>query len=546
MKRSAVNLVCLAFVSAIATPALAVHTSVAEIKNEPSSVPHFEVGSNGSAYTKVQKPEHGFRVKNLRVYISMEFNEGRVMAWSVTPYMTVGGTGGQRHMLLKPIFKDYVLDGKVNPTKVDTVLTTDAIRTGKYNDQMVKACNNMAQQLRNKGQTNKAIFAQDRKINLYFGARLKITPTLAFVGDREVYSKAPVKRTLTCKKWPGAAVQTAGAIQAKMKIVKAEFAIDPRFDRMTAVCPVNVPLIAKIITDGKGVVSYRLRSASGKYSPTYQAVVTSKRDGVYQTSHIVQIKVPLAKKGTTGGTAGINTLQSNPTPGNVHKNSFRAETVAPNAVVSAYDGYNITCRGKITPSVATSKQDLRTNQPKPPTRPGGFVAKPKPKKPGLSAKTAATGGGGGSGGGKGKADLVATKKGMGIGNKTYGWGSTATLSKNQVSKRGLGSNKNLCQLKRVRFQPYNQGNGAAGPFTAKLSVKAGNKSLSNKNKNVAGLPPKSGLPTGNGWLAYTVLVRQGQNKLRAQLDPGKKVAESNEGNNGKNLTVKVPFSCKKG
>ncbi len=505
--------------------AVAAHNSIADLKPELDRTPNFEVGSNGSNYTKVLKPEIGFRIKNLHVYISLESHEGRILLWFADPYFALKSSNASK-VYLPGIQESYTYDKKVNPRKIDEIHTTPTANWDKYNGPMVRACNALAAQLRNKGNTNKKIFSVDWNIDVFFGARLRFTPVQAFVGSREVYSKKFIKKTLTCKKWAGVSMPTAGAVQAKMKITSAKFRIDPKyFDGKTVVCPVTVPLLSNIITNGKGVVKYRLRSASGKYSPVYTTTVSAKiGDGVFKKGHIVQIKVPLPTT-SSGGTSGGNTFSATKTPGNVHKNSFRVETSSPNKVVSNYDGYNITCKTKA--STALPGAGAITAKEK---KPGGAKLAAKPAKPGTSVPV-------------GKPDLIATKDGLSLAGGNRAWGSTVNLKKQQVAKKGLGAKKDLCQLDNVRFRPFNRGGAKSGPFAAKLSVKNGGASIYSKSLNVPALEAKSGLNSGGGWLKYSIRVKKGVNKILLQLDTGNKVAESNEKNNSYALNLKVNFKC---
>ncbi len=530
-----------------------------------TSIPAFEVTSNGSSYTQIASPKNGFYA-DVHVKINTGFGEGKIEFWRSYPLIhfdkspLVGG-GGTNYLELNSDKSPARTYSSPRPKDVDGNFKSKLYVPLDYADRMVKACNDLAKKLRGQGKSNNEIFATDRIVDLYVNSGLRYRRTLTAGADDGSSGLGQIsKRNLTCKKWAGTTQNTAGALAGKMTINSVKFKIDPQFDPMTATCPVMVPLVATIKTTAKGVVKYRLRSAFGKISPIYTTTVSSKTAGAYQKTHIVQIKVPLAPSSGSGGSGGgvqtgatgmaaapkkddeippsgggVKPGPSNkadkPTAGNVHKRSFRVETISPNKVVSNYDGYIITCKPKpnTAPIGGSKKQNKnsQSGQAAPSTKPAAGAKKVTSK--------------------KGKPDLMATTIGMSLAGGVHPWGSKVIVSNQQhAAKKGLGRNKDLCQLNNVRFRPFNKGTAASGSFNISLGVKAGNKTVYSKSVNIANLPPKSGLAANSGWLSSNTLVKQGWNKVLVKLDSSNKVKESNEKNNNYKLDVKIDFPCTAG
>jgi len=140
-----------------------------------------------------------------------------------------------------------------------------------------------------------------------------------------------------------------------------------------------------------------------------------------------------------------------------------------------------------------------------------------------------------------KADLIATTPGLIFAGGIRAWGSTVTLNNNlnQVNK-GLGPQKNLCRFTQTAFRPSNKGNVATGLFTTK--VYRNNQQAHSVNFL---LQANSGIPTGDGWYKFNLLLAQGMNTVKVKLDTANSVSESNESNNIYTVKVNVKFSCRK-
>jgi hypothetical protein len=156
-----------------------------------------EVDSNGSEYTAISG--HPLAGLDSEIYVYLETG---VQSWSV--HLTL--SWGDESLPMG----DHRL-GRHYDRPVTQVHLTDPLFVPQeaYRDWIVDQCNRIALSLRNSGQSNKAIFGQDRK----YIVKVEADYSYDFSTVGKVFiegANSPQTIEVTCKKWSGLAVPQAG------------------------------------------------------------------------------------------------------------------------------------------------------------------------------------------------------------------------------------------------------------------------------------------------------------------------------------------------
>jgi hypothetical protein len=154
---------------------------------------------------------------------------------------------------------------------------------------------------------------------------------------------------------------------------------------------------------------------------------------------------------------------------------------------------------------------------------GGSIVSPIPKGP--QTLTAVPSGGGKKDPKKvafALPDIIATPIGFVVGSGPVAWGQTVRIDKpHMVAATKFGPNKDLCVIKPAAFRTFNKGPVATGPFTSTVYREG----TVVKSQALA-LAAQSGVD----FKPFELPVHEGVNIIRAVVDSGKQVAETDEQN----------------
>ncbi|MFM9844335.1 MAG: hypothetical protein ACKVOI_15350 [Dongiaceae bacterium] len=179
--------------------------------------------SNGSEYTGISGSGLGNIVGTASVELDAE-TAGRVKSWSV---WLVLHNGAERLSLSEyAVGKSYPLGDR--PKRVDRTEQI-VVPQAAYRQWIVSQCNSLAQDLRNAGQGNTAIFSKDRNLKISVGAHSNYDLTGAGSGNIIVEGGASHSQSsidVTCKKWGGitapvaAGGLTTGLVSAQLTVIE--------------------------------------------------------------------------------------------------------------------------------------------------------------------------------------------------------------------------------------------------------------------------------------------------------------------------------------
>jgi hypothetical protein len=120
-------------------------------------------------------------------------------------------------------------------------------------------------------------------------------------------------------------------------------------------------------------------------------------------------------------------------------------------------------------------------------------------------------------------DIVATTIGFVAGSGPVGWGHTLKIDKpHMVDATRSGPNKDLCVIEPAAFRTFNKGPVATGPFKSTVYREG----TVVRTQAIPALPPQKGVD----FQSFPLPVHEGMNIIRAIVDSGKQVAESDEQN----------------
>ncbi|MGD1876863.1 MAG: hypothetical protein ACFB13_05105 [Kiloniellaceae bacterium] len=220
------------------------------------------VESNGSSYHRTNQLAN--LVADVRVKVSTGA-VGRVKSWEV--YLGLASEGGEQ-MWFQSFGTSKSYPWHDRPSGVDRTerLQVPEAVWGAF---VRTRCNELADTLRAQGQSNAAIFGQDRKLPLTVAAGMDADTTGAGSGTFFVSAAPAQPLELVCKKWPGAAIPQAatGLAVPPSKVVNKGLSIYEQYG-VTGVCKIR--LDGWITTDHKNAeVSFRYKNQQGKQSQVW-------------------------------------------------------------------------------------------------------------------------------------------------------------------------------------------------------------------------------------------------------------------------------------
>src|SRR5262245_39917550 len=163
------------------------------------------VNSNGSSYTSIEGSGLGNIVGTAHIELDADI-AGRVKSWSV--WLVLSNWPKSLSLNEYAVGKSYPVGSR--PTRVNRTEQI-VVPQAAYQSWIVSQCNALADSLRNGGQTNTAIFNQDRHVTISAG----LNDSYEFTGagsPNPAIEGSLVQPTIdvTCKKWGGATAPVAG------------------------------------------------------------------------------------------------------------------------------------------------------------------------------------------------------------------------------------------------------------------------------------------------------------------------------------------------
>src|SRR5262245_32085994 len=216
----------IALAAALVTPLLSTGPALADNVNfylSDATPKTITVESNGSAYTAIAGAGLGNILADARVDLDTEVG-GRIKSWSVWLLLSWPVEYPTASLSLRDFATGKSYGYWDRPKRVDLTAQILVPETG-YGDWVVSQCNAMAQNLRNSGQSNKAIFSQDR--NLVMAARVGSHYDATGAGSNNWIeeSASPLLINITCKKWPGMTAPVAGGGGLTTGLVSAQLTV---------------------------------------------------------------------------------------------------------------------------------------------------------------------------------------------------------------------------------------------------------------------------------------------------------------------------------
>jgi hypothetical protein len=250
-------------ISLLAAPAWADTVSL----TVEDTLPSYRVQGNGQHYTAVVG-----NIGDVDFHLNAHGGTaGRIKRWSAS-----GGAKAfdpQNNVKLMDLHDDpgrgFSYPALFRPKSIDadwTYLPTA--------EELVAACNKLADRMRANGQSNTSIFDRDNlvRISVSYTASVDFTSSLFDLPPR--VQGADV--TLTCRKWAGASVpQGAGSLQLQQGVSAATLALQ-EVSGLAGACKVN--LSGKISTNVAGLtVRYRYEHNDGKQSSVHTVKTGSNK-----------------------------------------------------------------------------------------------------------------------------------------------------------------------------------------------------------------------------------------------------------------------------
>lgn len=263
MKRST-RLNTIAILSAVvatSTGAAMADTKSAHVTNfNPSEL---EVVSNGTSYTKMTNQG----MTNISVHIEYDAGvAGRVKSWKVRPIIKTGyGVENTLSgMNSYEVSKSYKVGHR--PKIVDKTVVAD-VPTSEYKAAAVAMCNQLANDLRGQGMSNKQIFDVNRSVNFKVNASF-VTDASGAGSNDPIYEYSPPKDVLVrCKKWGGSQIPTANDLANPLSVKKATMQLQ-EVATLGGACMVKLTTAISTNT-ANATVKYRYVHSSGKKSKTF-------------------------------------------------------------------------------------------------------------------------------------------------------------------------------------------------------------------------------------------------------------------------------------
>jgi hypothetical protein len=247
------------------SPSSAVNTGNIHLSSlEPDKI---EVDSNGTEYTAIS----GHPLTGLYSEISVHLERG-VRSWSV--HLTL--TWGDENLPMR----DYRIGRNYDPpvTKVQRTVPL-AVPQEAYRDWIVDQCNRIATSLRNSGQSDKAIFGQDRKFIVSVEAAY--TYDFSTLGKVLIEGGNPQQTIeVTCKKWGGIAVPQAGnGVSASPTVNSAQLTVIETSGASGA-CKVKLSGIVETSSPNMEV-RYRYEDGAGHESEVHTIKTDHSKTGLF-------------------------------------------------------------------------------------------------------------------------------------------------------------------------------------------------------------------------------------------------------------------------
>ena len=242
------------------------------------------VKSNGQSYTSVAIPPLSLAAK---VHIELDAGTaGRIHSWKTWLRVGKEGLASQYWLSMKQhaVSKSYAWNDR--PKTVDRVETV-AVPLGDLKLFLVGQCNTLANQLRDQGLGNKAIFGQDREIELQTRADFEFKSGGAGSGSPIIEATFPTAFKLVCKKWQGSQVPTVGGLtDTPAEVTQASMTIF-EIAGLNGACKVK---LSNVIQTDKpnATVKFRYEHNSGKKSD----VKTVMTDHAKTTMFVHQYDIP--------------------------------------------------------------------------------------------------------------------------------------------------------------------------------------------------------------------------------------------------------------
>ena len=203
------------------TPSLADDVNFYFTNVQPDTI---AVNSNGSAYTAVSGSGLGSIVAEAQIDLDTEVG-GRIKSWSVWLFLNSPAEYPTAELSLRDysVGKSY---GYWDRPRQVNELAQIVVPEAAYSSWITSQCNAMAQILRNSGQSNKAIFRQDRSLVMAVRLGSSYDATGAGSNNWIEESTTPALVNITCKKWDGATAPvadanvTTGLVSAQLTVIE--------------------------------------------------------------------------------------------------------------------------------------------------------------------------------------------------------------------------------------------------------------------------------------------------------------------------------------
>lgn len=224
------------------------------------------VNSNGSEYTAVSGSGFGNIIAEARIDLDTEVG-GHIKSWSVWLLLSSPAEYPTASLSLRDysVGKSY---GYWDRPKQVNETAQIVVPEAAYNNWIASQCNAMAQNLRNSGQSNKAIFRQDR--SLVMAVRLGSSYDATGAGSNSWIeeSATPAMVNITCKKWDGATAPVAGG-DVTTGLVSAQLTVIETYGP-SGVCMLKLSGVLET-ANANTEVRYRYEDDQGHKSSVYTA-----------------------------------------------------------------------------------------------------------------------------------------------------------------------------------------------------------------------------------------------------------------------------------
>jgi hypothetical protein len=235
------------------------------------------VNSNGSSYTGIVGSGLGNILAEAHIDLDTQ-TSGRIKSWSVWLHLQHGEDSlSLRH---HAVGESYAFGNR--PKSVHTVKQIIAPQVA-YQQWIVGQCNALADDLRNAGQTNKAIFAKDRSVTITVNEGFDYDASGLDSDNLGVEGSDPQPTIdITCKKWGGATAPVAGG-GVTTGLVSAQLTVIETYGP-SGVCMLKLSGVLE--SDNINTkVSYRYEDDKGHKSSVYTAATDHSKTAFFHQEY---------------------------------------------------------------------------------------------------------------------------------------------------------------------------------------------------------------------------------------------------------------------